>query len=560
MEIKKYNFFRIVKENILFFSTIIIFSFHQIYYIKKVGTNIDEYVHILGVELTLEKFDYIFNNFPWNDYLNYSDIEFYGYVYEIQAYFFSNSNLIKTFFNLFISFDNYYQNLYFLRHIYLTIYLIIITSLIRYALKIIIDKTFADIFVIILFLIPIYNGYSLTNHKDTTYALHLFAALCFYFLFFRTGKHLLLTSFLISYVTLLRFNAIAFIVMYVLILNLKIDKFKIKNLITSNFKLGLIATVFYLLGCIPGWPILFKYIKNLYFTQFKYAWIGSTLVNGYDYNSLNYRFDYLIKNLFFKFPIIFIVICFFSLYFIYKNKNIFLITNFYFLITVNIAFIIYRPNVYDYLRQYLFLIPFLVSLASYFFYVLFIQYFKKFVFLFLMFIIYMSQAQYGLEEFKYTYINELVRADSITNEFKDCNKNLSVCGTWSTDFYGYSGLELFKSNLKSTNLTFICTYEHIYSDFIKGDNTIYSNNIDDINNEYEYFITSKSVLEQLINTKKINKFEVVAIHRINSYGGTCVDDFDKSKVNCKLENSVSRKLRFKEVNMSYQFICQTNEI
>lgn len=560
MKLLKKNFYLVFKNNLYFLLTNILFLIHQLFYIKRLGTNIDEYVHIVGVEMTLNKLSYMFNNFPWNKYLNYSDIEFYGYIYEIQAYFFSNNNFVNLIADKYLIFETANEKLYYLRHFYLTFYIVVIIFIIRTTLSKILNFKFADIFVIILYLVPVFNGYALSNHKDITYSIHLFLAACLYFLYINRKVNLLLTAFFISYVMLLRINAIAFISIFAILVIINNENKKLSHYIKINLQLFFATILFYLLGILPGWPIFIKYLKNLYNTQFKYAWIGSTLINGVDYDSISYKFDYLLKISFYKLPIFFLIIFIFSVYLvIFRKNNQFIKISLLFLLTVNLAFIFYKPNVYDYLRQYLFLIPFYVSVVSYFFYILMNKNKKLFYSYFILFIIYLSFSQFGLKEYKYTYLNEFVKVDQISNQADECENGLSICGSWSSDYYGMSGYELFKSNLSTTNITLICTYEHIYSDFIEKENEIYSNEINEILPENEYYITSLDTISNLIVKKSIEKFEVVTIHRINSKGGFCVDKYNNSTVICSLENKISRKLRFEQIDMGYQFLCLVGE-
>tara|TARA_B100000524_G_scaffold252745_1_gene136425 strand:+ start:50 stop:778 length:729 start_codon:yes stop_codon:yes gene_type:complete len=109
-----------------------------------------------------------------------------------------------------------------------------------------------------------------------------------------------------------------------------------------------------------------------------------------------------------------------------------------FIVSVFLIFAIFKPSVYDGIRQFLFLIPFFVLFAT----DTFIKYFNHkninlYVFL-IPTILYFSFTQFGLGAYKYVYFNEFVDIEKVSIE---CN-NVDGCGNWPTDYWGFSGREV----------------------------------------------------------------------------------------------------------------------
>ena len=101
-------------------------------------------------------------------------------------------------------------------------------------------------------------------------------------------------------------------------------------------------------------------------------------------------------------------------------------------------FIIFKPGVYDGLRQFLFLIPFMALIVSQ----IMINIGKEFNFnyklIFIPVFFYLVFTQYGLGQYRYVYFNEFVDINSVAIECE----NIDGCGSWSSDYWGYSGKEL----------------------------------------------------------------------------------------------------------------------
>lgn len=554
---------KLINKDSIKYYVIFIFFTHQIFYISKIGTQIDEYIHIKGVELTLEKIKKIIDGSAFIDYLNYSDIEFYGYLYEIQVYFFSNLPLFKNLISNFNFIVNEIDAVYFLRHFYLNLYLVLFLFIIHFYISKIMDTKTANIFIVILTLNPIFIGHSMFNHKDITFAIHIFLAFLAYLYYsdkfiiensLESWRINLITSIFIVYPILLRFNAIAFLFLF--ILSYFVTNFKLlpkHNFLMKNFKLGFSSFILLLMGSLPGWPNLIYYYKSLYNTQFKYAWEGNTVINGIYYFSTDFKFNYIIKVLIYKLPIPILIFLILGLYTVYKLKIKLLINLYLFLFLFLMSFYLFKPTYYDYFRQYLFLIPIISFLIA----IIFSKNFNNNSFQInlnlLFFCVFSIYSQFGLQEFKYTYLNEFVQEENIANLSNNCPNGESICGKWSTDYYGISGKQIITNlQLNDKNFAFSCFYDHTIDDFLfEGSTNL--NDSSKFNFEgFNYLKNNFDFASNLLENKFINEIYIIDVHRVGI--GNCVDRFTKN-YNCTLDNLVSRSYRGNKVFMAYVHKC-----
>ena len=150
--------------------------------------------------------------------------------------------------------------------------------------------------------------------------------------------------------------------------------------------------------------------------------------------------NYLLNWLIVKLPIIYHLGILVILFYFFKRHTIPIFSGvaFLFVFSVNLIFIIFKPGVYDGLRQFLFLIPFMTLIVSQ----VMIKISKELNFNYRLIIIpvfiYLLFTQYGLGQYRYVYFNELVDIDSVSIECE----NIDGCGFWSSDYWGFSGKEL----------------------------------------------------------------------------------------------------------------------
>jgi len=169
---------------------ILFFSIHQLLYLPKIGSWWDEPYDQLGAKLTIGKIKYLFFDIESNEYrFDFSDHEFFGMFYQLQAFYFSKLGMFYQNLNLnLLDIRSEIHFVYYLRHFYLHIYFCVGIIIIYSLLKKLESEKFAFIYVLVLILIPSINGYSLFDDKDVPFGLHLFLAFLSYTLFIKNLK------------------------------------------------------------------------------------------------------------------------------------------------------------------------------------------------------------------------------------------------------------------------------------------------------------------------------------------------------------------------------------
>lgn len=546
------------------FWILLTFILHNLYYLRIIGTQVDEYVHIDGVELTIVKIKNILNGSAFNTYLNYSDIEFYGWLYEIQAYYFSNIPKLVSLVKNFSFITNKQDAIYYLRHVYLLFYVVILLFLITKIIEKLENKNFSNLFLILLLINPIFLGHSLFNHKDITFALHLFLSflIMYYYLYIYLIKQKcpsnimrILFLILIIYPIGLRFNAIAFILIYIIALLFMNSKYLNFNFFKYELiKISFLSFLIIILFNLPGWPDLIYYFKSQYNTQFKLYWQGYTLINGENYFSLDFKFSYLLKVFLYKLPIPILIFSICGLLFSKKlNNNLNQVFSIFFLLFI-ICFWLYKPTYYDYFRQYLFTIPIFTILSVYFLHYFKFKKNKTNNFLIFTTIFFCILSQTGLAEAKYIYLNEFVNEKNISKTIEDCESNLLFCGDWSTDYYGISGKNLIlKLQDDQVSLVYSCFYGHIVEDFLYKESSLIDDENDFILNEFNLVLNNEDLID-IINLNSKIEFYVINFQRFNNNQSGCIQNFNK-KYDCNLYYEESKNLRGTKINLSYIFKC-----
>ena len=538
----------------------IIFTFLlvQLNYINKAGTTYDADGLRFGANIVIKKIERIISfNTNFSD-LPFSDVEFYGMLVILPAYIFSH------FFKRFINnpsdygFENIDGLIYFLMNMYLIIYVVICLFFIIKKLNTI-SKNFTISFLLILLLTPSFSGHSLFNLKDIPFALQLFLfALLFneyieniiknktYNLNLKLG---LLTGLALS----VRLNAIFFISLIffigIVILHKK-EKLTFNKVSKDFIKILLIGFLFLYIFTPSAWLDPIQWVNNAIYQQFFLEWSGSTLTNGEFIVATEMKWNYLLTWFFYKLPLIFHLSILIYFYLKFKGVSMTLLSDVsvYFLIMVFLIFSLVRPSVYDGIRQFLFLIPFFATFSAETF-LKFLDY-KKIPnsFLFIPILLYLFFTQFGLGPYRYVYFNEFVDVKKISIE---CN-NLDGCGTWPTDYWGFSGREVA---------------EYLNKNLLEGE----------IPNKSEFAwrdnstsllicrpsMTAQTYMNKNLNYNKLNigdfsRSEIITLtyHRPRYDDDSCRFLINEVDYLCKTISTFNTKMRFQDVVLAHVKECK----
>ena len=285
-----------------------------------------------------------------NEYrYDFSDHEFFGMLYQIQAYLFTKLNFLYDIFSI-SYFNNKVHFTFFLRHLYLIFYTVLGLYIIYLLLSKIESNRLGFRYILFLIFLPSINGFSLFDDKDVPFALHLFIAFLLYLNFFKNFELNKKSNFYLEFLTglsfgmllLIRFNGIAFLIILLVSINLLNYKNLFnKNFIKANFMMAFLSLFTFTVGTIQGWSEYVKYLKNLYWQQFKVStWSGTTIVNGEVFEKSGDS-SYLLKMFFYKLPIPYLIMIFISIALIKKfKKNYLFISSINFLILFSISYFI----------------------------------------------------------------------------------------------------------------------------------------------------------------------------------------------------------------------------
>ena len=542
--------FEKIKYQTYLLSVLLFFLIHQIFYLIQGGNTYDELFLIYESGNIYNKIRLFFtdNNNPLLYDIGVN--EYYGFLVVLPIYILANSTTINNLFEIFyINLDIQQQDeiLYFNMHILLNIYVVVILFFIYRKLLNFYNKNTSLLVVIFIIIFPSFNGQSLFNIKDIPYALQLFLGViylysCLYNLNLgknQNKKEILLTGTNIGLACLLRVNAYGFIglvSLYFLIITI----YKKRDLVLylkTNFYVYFISLIVVIVGSPSSWKSPFRWLFDALIHQFFYEWSGYTLTNGKFIEASNVSSTYLIEWFFYRSPIIYIVGLIFYL-FLFLNKksnNHFSKFTFLFLLFVNLLFIFLKPNAYDGIRQFLFLLPYISLIFVESINQLFPK--KNVRITFLLFsIIYVMYSQSGLGPYKYVYLNEF--SDEI-NISEYC-ENIDGCGDWPTDYYAFSGRELAKKINNSNVQTLLsCKPPQAVNTYLKSNIRV-----------------SRSI--QDFKDKEISTFYVSSFHRPRPFNDSCRFDINNVIYDCKLIDKVVTNLRNKEIALSYLSKCEVS--
>lgn len=532
------------------------FLFYQMNLIQQAGTTWDDIMLLKTTPRIIEKFK-LYSDIS-NPFLSefVSNFEFYGFLVLIPAYIFSNNPTVIEFFSSVLNLKsiNSLDFEFMLRHIFLNIYIIFGLYLAFNLYSKISTNKKALFFIILITLVPLFSGHGLFNLKDIPFLIqNLLAvlALLHYLKNFYSANNFKVFKLGIYFglLLLIRFNGLAFMFLYFIfsVLYLKKDITTIKkNLL--NWLYILITSLFCLfIGTPSSWQKPKYWLEETIATQFNIYWDSYVLINGSYSSAMDVDRMYLIISSFYKMPIIFSFFIILSCYLVIRNYKenleISLIFSIYFILLIQLSFIILKPVAYDGVRQYLFLIPFYCFLVIESIDLLKLNNFYNLSIISLI-LLYLISTQYGLGPYKYIYLNEFSNEEEIS---VNC-ETIGGCGDWQTDYWGYSGKELVRT-LENTDLNgyiYFCTPEHVFSTYLERKNF--------------QIIPEGSLnkMEPLQNFLLLNieeSFYMAYVHRPMFVNDVCGVDKLGIDLSCKNIIKTQTILRNESVNLSYVDIC-----
>ena len=465
------------KGNFLLFIIILIFFVNQVNNLKIGGTTIDERSLDNGNLITFNKIQdlknfNIFNGSRLNPNLNQvSKMETYGQFVSFQQFLFSRlfyqSEFISNYFENNNLFQSFYSKTTFLRYIYLNLYVSFMLILLYFAVLKFKNQLFAVTFISLLILIPSFSGHSLFNQKDISFLIHVFLA-CYFIVQYNyenNNQTLIIKAFLSGLAISLRISGIAFI--YIAIIfsafrQLKSKKSSFTQIYNYYLKFTFLALFFYFFFSPGSWFSPIDFIIESFRQQIFLSWDGYTLTNGKFISSSEMSPLYLIIWYLHKLPVVYIIYliaAYLGLFLKELKNDTFYVFSLFFIFSINLVFIIIRPEVYDGIRQFLFLLPFIVYVST----SILLQIQKSFIYIIPITFIYLFITQQGLGPYKYVYFNELVDEENITFECK----NIDGCGNWLTDYWGFSAKEMasYINENKLENI-YLCKTVEIWDPYI----------------------------------------------------------------------------------------------
>ena len=533
------------KINLITYLLIILFFVFQSSFILEGGTTIDERSIDNSNQITLDKLRMLINFEVFKDgdinpvLKDIYKVETYGQFISFQQFLFSrifvNSELINSYFNENDLFLSFYSKVNLLRNLYLNIYVSLLLFIIYKVLVKLKSQKFGLIFIIFLILIPSFNGHSQFNQKDIGFMLHIFLASIYIIKLIdsKNKKHILLSALLSGLAVSLRLSGFVILLLpifYSFLIENNREQLGLSSLVKKYIEYIFYIFIFYIAFSPSSWFNILGFLETSINQQILIQWNGSTLTDGDFILSSNMDKLYLIKWLFYKLPINFHIILILSVFsFKIKNfkKDVFLTFSVIFFLVVNAGFIILTPAAYDGLRQFLFLIPFIVYITTSFL----VELGQKLNFVLPVIIIYLIFTQFGLEQYRYVYFNEFVDESSITY---DCN-NIDGCGNWLTDYWGYSAKSIAEHiNNSEINNVYICKSREVWDPYLN----------EGLNPNYT-------------DTNKIsnNSFHLVTIFRPRFQDDGCGFYNADLIYNCKIKKKFVTNLRGNELDLGYLKSC-----
>ena len=582
----KYKKFDIKKVSL--FLTLIIYGIYQNYLILLGGTTWDEPASILSASKQIYK-AYIFIVDPNNAVLeNFVPPEFYGGLLFIPAYLVTAFGGIVQIFSRFFSYTELVNHLneleiaLIIRHTTLNLYVILILIFLYFKIKKDFGVNRAVLTVLVLLLIPSFNGHSLFNFADIPLGMQLFASSVFFISYLNNfdNRSNLILGILFGLTLLTRINAIvflSFLPLFEFLQNYMVKrKYRFgkiyKKLFLKYLKIYSIAILIFIIGTPPFWKNPIYWLKEAYIYQFRHPNNVPSLLNGKEIFAYEAPRTYLIEWFAYRLPLGFIILFLIScgLYFFvreYRENSLFTYSLF-FIFLVNLSFIIYNPVAYDGIRHYLFLLPFFAIVIAELFDYAIKKNKKTGNTIFVIFVIYMIMTQFGLGAYKYVYLNELVQKENISEE---CDEYVSQsgCGDWATDYWGFGGKELFNiSKSYNQSILYFCPPHFTYSLFQESEKPWSLINGDFVFDDSYPFETDEVFYYQSdmlahINEKEFKSIEFLSFNYHRPPGDSCgLKSLDKNKfdIYCEVIDGVKVKLRGYEIPINYLSKCLVEKI
>ena len=573
------NFFDENKYKIYFFISII-FLYLQSDFLFIGGTTWDQIGYIRGTGKQIEKglltiFD---RSNPILDGFDYTEGR--GVLLQIPMHLFSRYEAVQNLFgtlvenNIHINSVNNLEIQYILRHLFLLIYFVFINYFIFIKLTKLTTPLYSVLLYLFLCLTPSISGHALFNNTDIPYAFQFLLVSVFYIDYLDNKKKVFnkipreyLIGLLFGFCLVIRINAIVFFGALSIFHLLYLGRDKILNydFYVNQIKIYTTAVfVLYLLS--PSmWLRPVKWVQFAILDQFRHPNDVQTVVNGVKVTASDTGPFYLLIWLYSKLPIFFIISFFIYLfYFFYRRStNIFSSFSLFFLAYVQIIFMLLKPPAYDGIRHYLFLIPFIIALSCDILNIYFDRFNLKNTLIYIFIFSYLFYTQYGLGPYRYAYFNEFVNEEEISYI---CEEALNGCGDWATDYWGFSGKEMYKLSKKyDDEVIYYCSPGEIYTTYIENKEKSpwrLTNGQPDFDDEMVWnqdeLIFSRLRFFDMVEKSKGSQFTIYAmtIHRPGN--DNChFNKFTKDQMDyrCDLMEAVTRNLRGKKINLNYLYKC-----
>ena len=576
-EIISKNFIEKNKYKIYFLISFI-FLFIQTDFIFRGGTTWDQIGYVRGTGKQIEKAILTIFNSDSPILNNFDYTEGRGMLVGLPVHMFSRYEYIQNIFSEFVKFNSYVntQNKleiqYILRHLGLGIYFIVINFFIFKKLSKITNSLYAVLFYLFLCLTPSISGHSLFNNADIPYALQYLLCSVFYIDYINNNNKVFkkipneyLLGILFGMCYAVRINALVFLgalSLFHLYFIVK-QKKSYSGFLFDQFRIYITSFITLYILSPSMWINPISWIQFAILDQFRHPNDVQTVVNGTKVLASDTGPFYLIIWFYYKLPIIFLFLFFIALARYLFNDSTYKFSQFsiFFIIFVQVIFMVLKPPAYDGFRHYLFVIPFLLSLSA----DIASRYLDKInlrnISVYFIIFSYLFYTQAGLGPYRYAYFNEFVVEDEISYI---CDEALNGCGNWATDYWGFSGKEMYHISKKYSDQTiYFCSPGETYTSYmVESSPWRLTNGQPDFDDEMVWnqdeFIFSRLKFFDLVKESKGSEFSIYAmtIHRPGN-DNCFFNTFSKDEISyeCELVDSVTRELRSNTIYLNYLYDC-----